>query len=158
MYICQCKVNLCEIYEPKHNSCFSIFIWSYIVRRESMLVTFIIWKPRGHVRGRHQCHAILCFGGRFYADLPSLQSHETTQNHHGGSWIVPDHGYVAALVIYYATLENFDPVLYACWWGLCVIGHFAGDSPVTGEFPAQGPVTRNFDAVFDQRLNKWLSR
>ena len=29
---------------------------------------------------------------------------------------------MAALVIYYATFENFDPVLYACWWGLCVGG------------------------------------
>ena len=29
----------------------------------------------------------------------------------------------------------------------------AGNSPVTGEFPAQRPVTRNFD-VFDLRLSK----
>ena len=35
--------------------------------------------------------------------------------------------------------------------GLC-----AGNSPVTGEFPAQRPVTRSFDVFFD--LNKWLSK
>ena len=30
----------------------------------------------------------------------------------------------------------------------------AGNSPITGEFPAQRPVTRNFDVFFDLRLNK----
>ena len=28
----------------------------------------------------------------------------------------------------------------------------AGNSPVTGEFPAQMPVTRSFDVFFDLRL------
>ena len=32
----------------------------------------------------------------------------------------------------------------------------AGNSPVTGEFPSQMPVTRNFDVFFDIRLNKRL--
>ena len=43
-------------------------------------------------------------------------------------------------------------------------GHFsalltlcARSSPVTGEFPPQKPVTRNFDVFFDLRLNKLLS-
>ena len=39
---------------------------------------------------------------------------------------------------------------------LLVIG--AGSSPVTGEFPAQRPVTRSFDVFFDLRLNKRLSK
>ena len=34
----------------------------------------------------------------------------------------------------------------------------AGNSPVTGEFPAQWPVTRSFDVFFDLRLNKRLSK
>ena len=34
----------------------------------------------------------------------------------------------------------------------------AGNSPVTGEFPAQGPVTRIFDDLFDLYLNKRLSK
>ena len=34
----------------------------------------------------------------------------------------------------------------------------AGNSLVTGEFPAQMPVTRSFDVVFDLRLNKRLSK
>ena len=33
---------------------------------------------------------------------------------------------------------------------------YAESSLVTGEFPAQRPVTRSFDVVFDLRLNKWL--
>ena len=28
----------------------------------------------------------------------------------------------------------------------------------TGEFPTQRLVTRNFDVLFDLRLNKWLSK
>ena len=34
----------------------------------------------------------------------------------------------------------------------------AGNSPVTGEFPAQRPVTRSSDVFFDLRLNKRLSK
>ena len=39
-----------------------------------------------------------------------------------------------------------------------VAGLCAGNSPVTGEFPAQRPVTHNFDVFFDLRLNKRLSK
>ena len=35
---------------------------------------------------------------------------------------------------------------------------FAENSPVTGEFPAQRPVTRSFDVLFDLRLNKRLNK
>ena len=35
---------------------------------------------------------------------------------------------------------------------------FAGNSPVTGEFPSQRPVTRSFDIFFDLRLNKRLNK
>ena len=34
----------------------------------------------------------------------------------------------------------------------------AGSSAVTGEFPAQRPVTRSFNVFFDLRLNKRLSK
>ena len=44
-------------------------------------------------------------------------------------------------------METFSALLANC----------AGNSPVTGEFPAQRPVTRSFDAFFDLRLNKRLS-
>ena len=35
---------------------------------------------------------------------------------------------------------------------------YAGNSPVTGEFPSQRPVARSFDVFFDLRLNKRLSK
>ena len=38
------------------------------------------------------------------------------------------------------------------YWPLC------GNSPVTGEFPAQRPVTVSFDVFFDLHLNKRLSK
>ena len=41
-------------------------------------------------------------------------------------------------------METFSALLAIC----------AGNSPVPGEFPAQRPVTRNFDGFFDLRLNK----
>ena len=49
---------------------------------------------------------------------------------------------------WYHQTETFSTVL-----ALCV-----GNSPVTGEFPSQRPVTRSFDAFFDLRLNKRLSK
>ena len=39
-----------------------------------------------------------------------------------------------------------------------VTGLCAGNSPVTGEFPSQRPMTRSFDVFFDLRLNKRLSK
>ena len=45
-------------------------------------------------------------------------------------------------------METFSALLAIC----------AGNSPVTGEFPAQKPVTRSFDVFFDLRLNKRLSK
>ena len=44
-------------------------------------------------------------------------------------------------------METFSALLAIC----------AGNSPVTGEFHAQMPVTRSFDAFFDMCLNKCLS-
>ena len=54
--------------------------------------------------------------------------------------------------------------LASSWWRhemeifsvLLVI--YAGNSPVTGEFPGQRPVTRSFDVLFYLPLNKWLSK
>ena len=45
-------------------------------------------------------------------------------------------------------METFSVLLAIC----------AGSSPVSDEFPAQKPVTRNFDVFFDLRLNEWLSK
>ena len=45
-------------------------------------------------------------------------------------------------------METFSALLALC----------AGNSPATGEFPTQRPVTRNFDVFFDLRLSKGLSK
>ena len=45
-------------------------------------------------------------------------------------------------------METFSPLL-----ALCV-----GNSPVSGEFPSQSPVTRSFDVFCDLRQNKRLSK
>ena len=45
-------------------------------------------------------------------------------------------------------MEAFSALLAIC----------AGNSPVTGEIPAQMPVTRSFDVFFDLRRNKGLSK
>ena len=45
-------------------------------------------------------------------------------------------------------METFSVLLAIC----------AGNSPVTGEFTSQKPVTRSFDVFFDLHLNKSLSK
>ena len=45
-------------------------------------------------------------------------------------------------------METFPALLAIC----------AGNSPASGEFPTQRPVTRSFDVFFDLRLNKRLSK
>ena len=45
-------------------------------------------------------------------------------------------------------METFSALLALC----------AGNSPVTGEFPQQKPVTRNFDIFVDLRKKKRLSK
>ena len=45
-------------------------------------------------------------------------------------------------------METFFALLAIC----------EGNSPVSGEFPAQRPVARNFEDFFDLRLNRRLSK
>ena len=50
------------------------------------------------------------------------------------------------------------------WWRhqmetfFALLAFCAGNSPVTGEFPIQSPVTRSFGGFFDLRLNKRFSK
>ena len=62
-------------------------------------------------------------------------------------------GHVRTWIVYLMTwwlhqMETFSTLLAIC----------AVNSPVTGEFPAQRPVTQSFDVFFDLHLNKWLSK
>ena len=58
------------------------------------------------------------------------------------------HRYVWADSWWRHQMETFSALLALC----------AGNSPVTGEFPAQRPVTRRLDVFYDLRLNKRLSK
>ena len=53
-----------------------------------------------------------------------------------------------ALTWWLHQMETFSALLAFC----------AGNSPVTGEFPAQRPVTRSFDVFFDLRPNQQMSK
>ena len=64
---------------------------------------------------------------------------------HYMSWHIKPHDYFPW---WRHQMETFYALLAIC----------AGNSPVTGEFPAQRPVTPNFDVFFDRRLNKRLSK
>ena len=61
------------------------------------------------------------------------------------------------LSLFHTTCSPHDDVikwkLFSALLALC-----AGNSPVTGEFPSQKPVTRSFDVFFDLRLNKRLRK
>ena len=54
--------------------------------------------------------------------------------------------------------------LYQTWWRhqietfSALLAICAGNSPVTGEFSSQRPVTRSFDVFYNLRLNKRLSK
>ena len=69
-------------------------------------------------------------------------------------------------IVYNFNLTNFDGINQhlISWWRhqmgtfSALLTTCAGNSPVTGEVPAQRPVTRSFDAFFNLRLNKQLSK
>ena len=62
-------------------------------------------------------------------------------------------------LIYYVAPVPVNP-----WWRhqmqtfSALLAICARNSSVTGEFPAERPVTRNFDVFFDLRLNKLLNK
>ena len=71
----------------------------------------------------------------------------------GRGWYMPD-----------CTLNKTYYIWIWTWWRhqmetlSALLALCAGNSPVTGEFPSQRPVTRSFDVFFDLRLNKRLSK
>ena len=59
-------------------------------------------------------------------------------------------------------LQSFTYKFLSCYlnnrWPLCFMKTSSNGSMVTGWFPSQRPVTRSFDAIFDLRLNKRLTK
>ena len=74
----------------------------------------------------------------------------------------PGHSEIMAPIQHDVRLKTY--VYFSQWWrhqmetSSALLAMCAGNSPVTGEFPAQRPVTRSFDVFFDPRLNKLLSK
>ena len=64
-----------------------------------------------------------------------------------GHWWMPPTK-ASDVELWHDQMETFSALL-----ALCV-----GNSPVTGEFPSQRPVTQSFDVFFDLSLNKQLSK
>ena len=66
---------------------------------------------------------------------------------------------------HYQQIVLIKGIQFRCpWWRhqikafSALLAICAGNSPVTGEFPTQRPVTRNFGVFFDRCLNKHLSK
>ena len=68
-------------------------------------------------------------------------------------WIkFEEHGPIPCVASHHRLGCLYDDVIK---WKLAL---WEGNSPVTGEFPSQRPVTRSFDVLFDLRLNKRLNK
>ena len=66
---------------------------------------------------------------------------------------VTDHGHELLTDCWYSVGSWWRHQIFSVLLAIC-----AGNSPVTGEFPTQRPVTRSLDIFFDLRLNKRLSK
>ena len=89
----------------------------------------------------------------------------STNSHYSVPWLTPStsRGLCTWFVICCFVVVLFYPChAIAQWWRhqretfSALLAFRAGNSPVTGEFPTQRPVTRSFDVFFDLRLNKRL--
>ena len=90
-------------------------------------------------------------------------------------WVIPSHRNLWEVITYQGNhiIHSFcilglklqcdevasHPEFMIPWWRhqmeifSTLLAFCAGNSPVTGEFPSLGPVTRSFDVFFDLRLN-----
>ena len=89
------------------------------------------------------------------------------------NWSIHQHKRNARRAFYNKPVLKDIPALYITWKRSCafvlwwrhrietfsaLLALCVGKSPVTGEFPAQRPVTRRFDIFFDLCLNKQLNK
>ena len=73
-------------------------------------------------------------------------------------WSVRNYGTSAACNMQcHAVITRVDHDNAIKWKLFRVTGPFAVNSPFTGEFSSQRPVTRSYDVFSDLRLNKWLN-
>ena len=96
---------------------------------------------------------------------PVAKTTMVAATHYKAIWALPQcKGLTTVLsfIMWIPYLES--PSLYWAWWRhqmeafSVLLAFCAGNSPLTGEFPAQRSVTRNFDVFFDLRPNQQLRR
>ena len=144
------------------------------------MCTFLFWTEHCWIE---QVHSGICELGQFYQlNYPGIfrflqQSgkafnHKCEISHFAIADILRRPGYcvikdvLAIWIILPLVRHNSTPhaVCENPWWRhqvetfSALLAICAGNSPVSGEFPTQRPVTRSFDVFFDLRLNKWLSK
>ena len=128
----------------------SMCVWSWISFKEFYPLVIKIWACILRVAVLPYVTLPSCRSGRHNVCITRLSCCQTT-------WLALHYFLCAAIYIIHVRaytyawwrhpMETFSALLAIC----------AGISPVTGEFPAQRPVTRNFDVFFDLRPNKPLS-
>ena len=88
-------------------------------------------------------------------------------NHHSATCITTISWIIISYIHNFSQCKDFVPSVTLApntWWRhqmeifSTLPVRCAGNSPVTAEFPSQGPVTRSFGVFFDLRLNKRLSK
>ena len=105
--------------------------------------------------------------GRFTGKSPKLpgQVCKGRLKNHRTTYV----NFLLRLWIFFCMSSTYSSTIKVClkpysWWRHQIetfsasLAFCAGNSPVTGEFPTQRPVTRSFDVFFDLRLNKRLSK
>ena len=107
------------------------------------------------ISGMYQKHTLLLRGIRglvvrkinFAVTMVSCPGRKRRQ----GFWICCSHDLL--WVILCIPWWRYEMEIFSALLAIC-----AGNSPITGEFPTQRPVTRIFDVFFDLRLNKRFSK
>ena len=67
--------------------------------------------------------------------------------------LLSEHCQIPTLICFLSPWWRHQMETFSALLALCAV-----NSPVTGEFPSQRPMTRSFDVFFDLRLNKRLSK
>ena len=127
----------------------------------SRLSTLTISRTSSRVTGdlrRHDTHLLLQTHMDTYVRIhTNTRTHTHTHTHMYRQ-------YDACVSISLQVLATWTLSLVTpCWrhhmeWFSALLAICAGNSPVTGEFPAQRPVTRSFDVFFDLRwINGWVN-
>ena len=134
------------------------------IKKKKNLLTWTLELIKPYHKILHNCHVSswrphhpdfeIFYGSRLTQPLNSMWMHEHSSilfNRDHALFESAPHYRVSAsvaLTCWRPQMETFSALLALC----------TGNSPVTGEFPAQRPVTRSFDVFFDLRLNKRLSK